>query len=115
MGEIDEEVLKNTENANIERLKLNIDTWKEEMEATEENSIERATLLREIANAEIEIEKIKNAQLLREKKKQDDEEARLLKEKEEREKKALENQKRNVRFFKKCFLLNFTNKNKQTL
>lgn len=93
MGEIDEEVLKNTENANIERLKLNIDTWKEEIEATEGNSIERATILKEIANAEIEIEKIKNAQLLREKKKQDDEEKRLLKEKEEREKKALENQK----------------------
>lgn len=93
MQELNDEVIKNTENANIERLKLNVEYWKKDIEATEEGSEAREKLLKEIADAEIEIEKIKNAQLLREQKKQDDEEARLLKEREEREKKRLESQK----------------------
>lgn len=93
MQELNDEVVRNTEEANIKRLELNVEYWKKDIEETEEGSEAREKLLKEIADAEIEIEKIKNAQLLREQKKQDDEEARLLKEREEREKARLENQK----------------------
>lgn len=91
--EIEDNTKKIIEDSKIERLKLDVDTLNEELENLEENSIRKEQVLKEIADKEIEIEKIKNAQLLREQKKQDDKEKALLEKKKKR-------QEEQVSFFK---------------
>ena len=53
------------ENANIDRLNAQITMWEEEAKLYEDNSIKKEEVLKKIADAEVDIAKIKNDQLKR--------------------------------------------------
>lgn len=93
ISRLNEELKVAQENANIERLTAQIKMWEEENKALEENSISKQENLKKMADAEVEIEKIKNDQLKRLLDEQKKAEEKAEKEKEERAKKSLENQR----------------------
>lgn len=90
---LNEDMKTAQENANIERLNAQISMWEEDAKLYEENSIKKEEVLKKMADAEVDIAKIKNDQLKRQLDIQKANEEKAAKEKEARDKKALENQK----------------------
>lgn len=90
---LNEDMKTAQENANIERLNAQIKMWEAEAKLYEENSTKKEETLKKIADAEVDIAKIKNDQLKRQLDIQKANEEKAAKEKEARDKKALENQR----------------------